>query len=1176
MASLPADFKITNSYNSTEFTVANATSGTGTSTDPYVWKLSDVPVGTEVTFTESGYTVANYALTINGTASTVADANKSTKITVAKTGNAATEFNNVYTSTTPSTGSIKLTKTIEGPITDTDKAGLTFTITDADGNPVTDVNGNDVGPYVLGTDFTPTATGYEKTIDNLEQGSYKVTETLYDKDESLIASVSYKIGDATTYTDGDNATVTVENGETTNLAFKDTYEKKVGSLVITKSMTGDGYDEDKTFEITVTFGEAIKYSVGTGSPISTASSTYVANLKAGASVTLNNIPVGTSYTVEETALSAADQTAGYGTDGITYSNTATIKKIEAETTGTTGKTDTVSVNNTYSAPVTPKAKLTVKKVETGDVDGSGKPSSYSFYVKSGSDYVQDATSGTLASTKPATPFTVAVSNTDTDGVVISGLELGKTYIVEEVAVNDEDLNPGFSCRASYSPDRFEATADKTEETITITNTYTYTAPEPKKASLTINKTVAKEGENAALIVVPETKTFSIAVKHGNNYIQNTEGTEAASEKYFEVTPGTSLVIDNLLVGETYEIIEDETKAKEDVTPVGTGLEKTGPSSVKIDKESANNVANIKNTYTNPAVPTYTVKVSKQVAGAGTELPDAELCIKKYDGDVEGEVVDEWTSDGTQHEATLPAGKYVLIEKAAPSGYDIASKIIFTVDNEGNVTGTTASTNGSISGNLIVMLDAVSTLETNVKISKVDISNHESIIGATLRLIKTSVTPEETVLEWKSTTSVKEIPVTEGSYKIIEVEAPDGYKKTDFFVTFDVKKDGNSLKVENVKGNPGEYDATTGLISFRNDPIKVKISKVDATSSEEVPGATIVLKNSAGTKVDEWTSTKTAHEISGLEAGTYTLEETVAPEGYKKETTKITFTVDEYGNVKDVKGPGELGADGVLKFKNSPIKGTLYVHVTVETPNDTEGIETKDVPGAEVTVTDETGKEIGKYITNEKGEVVDEKTGKYPEVTPGKYTVTITKIPDNYEFKEKLQGKTSKVEVPAGGQGKHEAVIETLLGGLDILITEEPSGRVVPHAKVTVTMPDGTKVECETDDNGMITQFAKKDQFGNYTSPLGEYTYVVTWVPDGYTVTLNKENKGTVTAGNLTSLESKIATKSESKTDKTTTNTKTTTSKKTGDTTPIALVVILMGLSLAAATAIVIKRRKNRA
>jgi LPXTG-motif cell wall-anchored protein len=220
--------------------------------------------------------------------------------------------------------------------------------------------------------------------------------------------------------------------------------------------------------------------------------------------------------------------------------------------------------------------------------------------------------------------------------------------------------------------------------------------------------------------------------------------------------------------------------------------------------------------------------------------------------------------------------------------------------------------------------------------------------------------------------------------------------------------------------------------------------------------------------------------------------------------------------------------------------------------------------------------VERVYKNEKGEVVDEKTGKYPEVTPGKYTVTITKIPDNYEFKEKLQGKTSKVEVPAGGQGKHEAVIETLLGGLDILITEEPSGRVVPHAKVTVTMPDGTKVECETDDNGMITQFAKKDQFGNYTSPLGEYTYVVTWVPDGYTVTLNKENKGTVTAGNLTSLESKIATKSESKTDKTTTNTKTTTSKKTGDTTPIALVVILMGLSLAAATAIVIKRRKNRA
>ena len=55
--------------------------GTGTEADPYVWILDNVPVGTEVTFTESGATVDGATLTItaNGTAvaegSTTATAN---------------------------------------------------------------------------------------------------------------------------------------------------------------------------------------------------------------------------------------------------------------------------------------------------------------------------------------------------------------------------------------------------------------------------------------------------------------------------------------------------------------------------------------------------------------------------------------------------------------------------------------------------------------------------------------------------------------------------------------------------------------------------------------------------------------------------------------------------------------------------------------------------------------------------------------------------------------------------------------------------------------------------------------------------------------------------------------------------------------------------------------------
>jgi len=68
---LPTGFQIANDYNETVFTVGSTgMTGTGTAADPYVWILDNVPVGTEVTFTESGATVDGATLTItaNGTA----------------------------------------------------------------------------------------------------------------------------------------------------------------------------------------------------------------------------------------------------------------------------------------------------------------------------------------------------------------------------------------------------------------------------------------------------------------------------------------------------------------------------------------------------------------------------------------------------------------------------------------------------------------------------------------------------------------------------------------------------------------------------------------------------------------------------------------------------------------------------------------------------------------------------------------------------------------------------------------------------------------------------------------------------------------------------------------------------------------------------------------------------
>ena len=74
---------------------------------------------------------------------------------------------------------------------------------------------------------------------------------------------------------------------------------------------------------------------------------------------------------------------------------------------------------------------------------------------------------------------------------------------------------------------------------------------------------------------------------------------------------------------------------------------------------------------------------------------------------------------------------------------------------------------------------------------------------------------------------------------------------------------------------------------------VEISKVDATTGKELPGATLVIKDSTGKEIDKWVSTSETHKVK-LNPGTYTLTETIAPEGYLLSKETVTFTVKADG------------------------------------------------------------------------------------------------------------------------------------------------------------------------------------------------------------------------------------------------------------------------------------------
>ena len=299
------------------------------------------------------------------------------------------------------------------------------------------------------------------------------------------------------------------------------------------------------------------------------------------------------------------------------------------------------------------------------------------------------------------------------------------------------------------------------------------------------------------------------------------------------------------------------------TPSSSKYQKIVPSITYPETESAQ--ATIKVKAAKEKIQTK-VKISKQDITTKQELPGATLVIK----DANGKEVASWVSTNTpKYIKGLEAGNYTLCETQAPDGYELYTECIkFTVKADGTVS-------------TVIMYNAPKSKETKVQISKKDITSKEEIAGAKLRI--TDLNGKE-IISWVSTTTPKLIKnLKPGKYYLEETQAPDGYILSTEKKEFEVKEDG-----------------TVTSIVFYNEkqetkPNKVAISKQDMTTKQELPGATLVIKDANGKEIDRWVSTNEVHYVE-LEKGTYTLTEVIAPKGYVLSTETITFTVDENGNV----------------------------------------------------------------------------------------------------------------------------------------------------------------------------------------------------------------------------------------------------------------------------------------
>ena len=256
--------------------------------------------------------------------------------------------------------------------------------------------------------------------------------------------------------------------------------------------------------------------------------------------------------------------------------------------------------------------------------------------------------------------------------------------------------------------------------------------------------------------------------------------------------------------------------------------------------------------------TIKVEISKKDLTTMEELPGAELTIT----DKDGKEIDRWVSTDRPHYIEkLPAGDYTLTEVKAPDGYAFTESVPFTVLPTGEV-------------QKFEMLDDV----IKVEISKKDLTTMEELPGAELTITDKD---GKKIDRWVSTDKphyIEKLPA--GDYTLTEVKAPDGYALAES-VPFTVLPTGEVQQFE-----------------MRDDVIKVEISKVDITTNKELPGAELTITDKDGKVVEHWTSTDKPHYIEKLPAGTYTLTEITAPNGYEI-AEDISFTVLPTGEVQRV-------------------------------------------------------------------------------------------------------------------------------------------------------------------------------------------------------------------------------------------------------------------------------------
>lgn len=330
----------------------------------------------------------------------------------------------------------------------------------------------------------------------------------------------------------------------------------------------------------------------------------------------------------------------------------------------------------------------------------------------------------------------------------------------------------------------------------------------------------------------------------------------------------------------------------------------------------------------------------------------------------GDVVDTITTDefGCAVSKELYLGHYDVIEAISPDGFALdTTRYGVSLEYADQTVPVVTET-----------VD-VTDVPTTLQIEKVDSITGESLAEVEFKVVSDEGDFEEIIVTDED--GLADISyLKHGAYSVTEVTTPFGYVTNDEVYHFIIDDQGL------IEGK------SLYTLRIENTPIQVSFSKVDITTTLELPGCGMEIYAAdeegqpTGDVLHEWESTGEPYAIvGGLEPGDYVLKETYPAPGYVT-AKELLFTVEDTGEIQSV------------------VMEDDYTKVDISKRDITTD---EELPGARIAIfeADDEGKRTGKFLYEW---ISADKPYRVERLAPGDYILHEDTAPVGYELAQDIK------------------------------------------------------------------------------------------------------------------------------------------------------------------------------